>query len=202
MRILGVDPGSRLTGYGCIDCEGGSISLVAHGTLKLANTHGRATIPLENRLLGIYEGLSKVIQEYQPQILSVEKVFFAKNAVSALKLGQARGAVLLTGMIHSLRVVEYSATEVKHVLVGHGRAEKEQVARMLQLMMGSLQFTTTDASDGLALAVCHALSLKNQGLVTHHANAKILVSKRKKQSLSESVVHVVSAKISGKVKSL
>jgi crossover junction endodeoxyribonuclease RuvC len=156
MRILGVDPGSRLTGYGCVDLVGNQLRHVGHGTLRLASTSGKSTIPLENRLFSLYEGLSKVIIEYKPQILVVEKVFFAKNAVSALKLGQARGAVVLTGMIHSLEIVEYSPNEVKQAVVGQGHADKEQVARMVQLLVGKQEFETSDASDGLALAICHA----------------------------------------------
>src|SRR6266496_1701480 len=127
MRILGVDPGSRLTGFGCIDVlpKGNQLKHVAHGTLRLSNTGGRAVIPLEQRLLSIYEGLSGVILEHRPQILVIEKVFFAKNAVSALKLGQARGAAILTGMIHSLSIVEYSASEIKQSVAGHGQADKD-----------------------------------------------------------------------------
>src|SRR6478735_4380629 len=98
MRILGVDPGSRLTGYGIIDVLGNQMVHVASGTLRLSNTGGKAVIPLEERLLSIYEGLSEVIAAHKPQVMSVERVFFAKNAVSALKLGQARRAVILTGM--------------------------------------------------------------------------------------------------------
>lgn len=158
MRILGVDPGSRLTGYGCIDIVGRQLRHVAHGTLRLSNTGGKAVIPLEDRLLSIYEGLSEFIQEYRPDVMVVERVFFAKNAVSALKLGQARGAVLLTGKIHSLQIVEYSPTQVKQVVVGHGQAGKEQVASMVQILIGKQSFPTLDASDGLALAICHALS--------------------------------------------
>lgn len=156
MRILGIDPGSRLTGYGCVDWIGNQLHVVTHGTLKLANTSGKATVPLEVRLLSIYQGLSDIIQQTRPDVLVVEKVFFAKNAVSALKLGQARGAVILTGMIHSLEIVEYSPTEVKQAIVGQGHADKNQVAKMLQLLVGQQAFETSDASDGLALAICHA----------------------------------------------
>jgi crossover junction endodeoxyribonuclease RuvC len=159
VRILGVDPGSRLTGYGCIDLIGKQLRHVAHGTLRLSNTGGRAVIPLERRLLSIYEGLSRVILEYRPQIMVVERVFFAKNAVSALKLGQARGAVILSGALHSLSIVEYSPSEVKAALVGHGHADKQQVARMVELLMGCSGFETSDASDGVALAICHAQQL-------------------------------------------
>lgn len=156
MRILGIDPGSRLTGYGCVDLVGGHVRHVAHGTLKLAPTSGTATIALEQRLLTLYEGLSEVIQKYKPQIMAVEKVFFAKNAVSALKLGQARGAVILIGAIHGLEMVEYSPTEVKSVLSGYGRADKDQVAKMVQIIVGRRDFATSDASDALALSICHA----------------------------------------------
>src|SRR3989442_1736355 len=112
MRILGVDPGSRLTGFGVIDLIGNQMVHIASGTLRLSNTGGKAVIPLEERLLSIYEGLSKVIIEHRPKLMSIEKVFFAKNAVSALKLGQARGAAILTGRIHGLQIAEYSPTEV------------------------------------------------------------------------------------------
>jgi len=168
MRILGVDPGSRLTGYGCIDVVGRGIKHVGHGTLRLANTSGKAVIPLEQRLFSIYEGLSSVILDLKPNVLVVEKVFFAKNAVSALKLGQARGAVILTGMIHQLSIVEYSPSEVKQAVVGHGQADKDQVAKMVQLLVGKQEFDSSDASDGLALAICHAQTART---VAGHGNA-------------------------------
>src|SRR6185437_1375654 len=108
----------------------------------------------------IYEGLSKVIEEFKPQIMVIEKVFFAKNAVSALKLGQARGAAMLTGRIYELEIFEYSPTEVKQAIVGQGHADKDQVAKMVQLLIGKREFETSDASDGLALAICHAHATK------------------------------------------
>lgn len=191
MRILGVDPGSRLTGYGCIDLVGNQLVHVTHGTLRLSNTGGKAVIPLEERLLSIYEGLSEVIREVKPTVLSVEKVFFAKNAVSALKLGQARGAVILTGMIHSLSIVEYSPTEVKQAVVGHGQADKDQVAKMVQLLIGQREFTTSDASDGLALAICHAHTIRTTNVHgSLYAQALQSASGRrskKKLSLAESL---------------
>ena len=156
MRILGVDPGSRLTGYGCVEKTGRELKHITHGTLFLAQNFGRITPPLEERLLLIYEGLSKIIQEFRPDVLAIEKVFLAKNAVSALKLGHARGAAMLTARIHSLKVFEYSATEIKQAVVGHGRADKEQVAKMVEILTGQKNFQTADASDGLAVAICHA----------------------------------------------
>jgi crossover junction endodeoxyribonuclease RuvC len=162
MRILGIDPGSRLLGYGCIDQVGHQIQHVTHGTLKLLSPSRSNS--LDERLLEIYKGLSQIIEEYRPQMMSIEKVFFAKNAVSALKLGQARGAAILTGKIHSLQIVEYSPTEVKQAVVGYGRADKDQVAKMIQLLVGAKQFETSDASDALALAICHVQMSRFQGV--------------------------------------
>lgn len=164
-RILGIDPGSRLTGYGVVDVAGNQIRHVTHGTLKLSATGGRQEISLEDRLLLIHQGLSDVIAEFKPRVMAIERVFFAKNATSALKLGQARGAAILSGAIHGLEIVEYSPSEVKAAVVGHGQADKEQVARMLKLLLGmkAQEFRTSDASDGLALAVCHAYMVANQG---------------------------------------
>jgi crossover junction endodeoxyribonuclease RuvC len=163
MRILGIDPGSRLTGYGCVDVVGSKLTHIGHGTLFLASTSGKSTVPLEDRLLLLHEGLCKVIQEYKPEVMAIEKVFFAKNAVSALKLGQARGAAILTGKIHGLTIVEYSPNEVKQTVVGKGHADKDQVARMVQVILGNQAFETTDASDGLALAICHAYTARTIG---------------------------------------
>jgi crossover junction endodeoxyribonuclease RuvC len=213
MRILGVDPGSRLTGYGCIDLVGNQLRHVTHGTLRLSNTSGKAVIPLEERLLSIYEGLSEVILKYKPQILSVEKVFFAKNAVSALKLGQARGAVILTGMIHSLAFAEYSPTEVKQMVVGHGRADKDQIARTIQLLFGKQEFATSDASDGLALAICHAYSVRSPTIALSSPSSSSSTSalavaealrsfsgkrNKKKLSMAEAVGAVVESQTKGK----
>ena len=190
MRILGIDPGSRLLGYGCIDQVGNQMRHVTHGTLRLCSSSSGDS--LDARLLEIYKGLTQVIEEYRPQVMSIEKVFFAKNAVSALKLGQARGAAILTGKIHSLHIVEYSPTEVKQAVVGYGRADKDQVAKMIQLLIGARQFETSDASDALALAICHVQMSRFQGVgdwsqVSHqqwstlHAQSK----KRSGRSLSD-----------------
>jgi len=191
-RILGIDPGSRLTGYGCIDVVGKQLIHVAHGTLKLANTSGKAVIPLEDRLLTMHAELSKIIAQIKPTIFCIEKVFFAKNAVSALKLGQARGAAILTGKMHGLQIVEYSPNEVKQSLVGQGHAAKEQVAEMVKILIGHREFSTTDASDALALAICHAhhLAFENTAaakLRQHSQAAKHLTKKTKRVSLAQAV---------------
>ena len=194
MRILGIDPGSRLTGYGCLDLAGNHIRHVAHGTLRLARTGGRQDTPLEVRLLSLYEELSEVIQEYKPKVMAVEKVFFAKNAVSALKLGQARGAVILTGMIHGLEIHEYSPSEVKQVVAGFGQADKHQVAKMVALLTGQKDFKTLDASDGLALAICHAYSSRgNLGAANQVAQA--LRSRSSGRKKNHSLAVAVSARL-------
>ncbi len=181
MRILGVDPGSRLTGYGCIDVVGRHLTLVTHGTLILSNTSGKAVIPLEDRLLSIYQGLSQIILQFKPAVMVVERVFFAKNALSALKLGQARGVAVVTGKVHALEIVEYSPTQVKLAVVGHGQADKEQVARMVQILVGQQEFATFDASDGLALAICHAQTALSGKFA---APLQSLGGQRKKRGLS------------------
>lgn len=167
MIILGIDPGSRLLGYGIIEKTGTQVRVLTHGTIHLFHKEMR-NIPVDettpSRLKEIFVKLSEVIQKYKPHAMAVEKVFFAKNAVSALKLGQARGVVLLTGAVHDLEIHEYSVTEVKSMITGHGRADKEQVAKMLQMILGNQEFDTVDASDALSLALAHALALKPSGI--------------------------------------
>ena len=175
MIILGVDPGSRLLGYGLIEKTGNHVRVIEHGTIRLYHKEYR-DIPVDettpSRLREIYEKLGEVIRRHKPQALAVEKVFFAKNAVSALKLGQARGVVLLTGAIHDVEIYEYSVTEVKSMITGHGRADKEQVAKMLQMILGVQEFETPDASDALSLALAHALRLKPSGVGSMSAGKK------------------------------
>jgi crossover junction endodeoxyribonuclease RuvC len=196
MRILGVDPGSRLTGFGCVDLVGNTLRHVAHGTLRLSNTGGKAIIPLEVRLLKIHQKLTEVIEAHRPDVMVVERVFFAKNAVSALKLGQARGATILSGMIHGLEIVEYSASEIKLAVVGHGGADKKQVAQMVAILVGQNKFETADASDGLAVAICHAHQVRSVGSARGQfeevqARLKSGASKRKtsRMSLADAVSH-------------
>jgi crossover junction endodeoxyribonuclease RuvC len=187
MRILGVDPGSRLTGYGCVDMLGNHLRHVTHGTLKVSDS--RKVTPFEDRILAIYEGLSQVILQFKPQIMVVEKVFFSKNALSALKLGQARGAVILTGKLHSMSICEYSPNEVKLAVVGNGHADKIQVARMVSILTGQQKFPTFDASDGLALAICHAQSLRTNSFTkkvdTLSLSAAVVKRSKKRLSLAE-----------------
>ncbi len=199
MRILGVDPGSRFTGYGCIDQLGNQLRHVTHGTLRLPRTSGKSLVPFEERLLAIYNGLSEIIREFQPQIMVVEKVFIAKNPLSALKLGEARGAAVLTGKIHQMELAEYNPTQVKLAIVGHGQAAKDQVAKMVQILIGPQEFSTYDASDGLALAICHAQFIRSIGKnqSAHLRSLQGLSKQRNKKrfTLAESVGATLPKKV-------
>lgn len=149
-RILGIDPGSRLTGYGVIDYQNNKPVYIASGAIA---TQGE---DFPERLGQIFGALREIILEYQPEKAAIEDVFMAKNAMSALKLGQARGAAIAAMVDQNLPVAEYAARQVKQALVGKGSATKEQVAQMVRYL---LQLTTTpkgDAADALAIAICHA----------------------------------------------
>ncbi len=188
MIILGVDPGSRLLGYGCIEKNGNHFRVITHVTIRLFHKEYK-NIPVDettpSRLKEIHEKLSGIIQKYKPQAMAVEKVFFAKNAVSALKLGQARGVVLLTGALHDLEIHEYSATEVKGMVTGYGRSDKDQVAKTLQMILGLQKFETADSSDALAIALAHALALRPAA--AHKSKVPAVKKSRSLKSLAESL---------------
>lgn len=152
-RILGIDPGSRRTGYGILDVRGNSLSPVAWGVIR---TDSSGSFP--DRLHCIHETLSEVIRLHRPTEAVVEKVFLAKNAASALKLGQARGAAIVTCRVHGLGVHEYSAKEIKLSATGFGSAPKEQVSEMVCRLLGIREPVPPDASDALAIAFCRAVT--------------------------------------------
>jgi crossover junction endodeoxyribonuclease RuvC len=152
MRVLGIDPGTRHCGYGIIEVRSGSrLGWVAHGVIS-----PRATEPLENRLRIIHEGLVAVIAQHRPVSCGVEEVFFAANVKSALTLGHARGVALLAAAQAGLPVLAYPPAVVKQAVVGFGRAEKEQVSRMVTMLLGIPAIQEADASDALAIAIAHA----------------------------------------------
>ena len=153
MRILGIDPGSRATGYGLIIKEGNRLVHIDNGVLRPPQKAG-----LADRLLYIYNGLNAVISEYAPEHGAVEQVFMSQNAQSALKLGQARGAALLALAGAGLDVGEYSPMQVKSSVVGYGRAAKAQVQQMVKALLNLPEIAQEDASDALAVAICHAHS--------------------------------------------
>lgn len=154
MRILGIDPGSRITGYGIIDRVGNRLVHVDNGAVFTDSAKDFAL-----RLQKIFQGLSQVIEQYRPEVMAVESIFFATNVQSALKLGQARGAAIVAGVNAGLPVYEYTALQVKQAVVGHGRAAKEQVQKMLKALLALPETAQADASDALAVAVCHANSV-------------------------------------------
>jgi crossover junction endodeoxyribonuclease RuvC len=153
MIILGIDPGSRITGYGIISKEGNRLVHVDNGAIF---TQSAKDFP--QRLQLIFSGLSEIIEQYQPEAVAVENVFLAKNAQSALKLGQARGAAIVAAVCVGLSVFEYTALQVKQAVVGSGRAEKQQVQHMIKVLLNLPEVAQEDASDALAVAVCHAHS--------------------------------------------
>jgi crossover junction endodeoxyribonuclease RuvC len=152
-RILGVDPGSLRTGYGIVDLQGNAITPVAWGVIRLDEGES-----LPDRLYKIHAELSRIIEEHAPTEAAVEKVFLAKNASSALKLGQARGAAIVTCRAHGLSIHEYSAKEIKLAVTGYGAAPKEQVAGMVARLLGLRVPVPADASDALAMAFCRAVT--------------------------------------------
>ncbi|KAF0810237.1 endonuclease RuvC [Alcanivorax sp. S71-1-4] len=149
-RILGIDPGSRFTGYGLIDQVGQKCRFVACGTIATQGDDMAA------RLGQIFGQLTEVVGAHSPVEVGIEKVFLARNADSALKLGQARGAAIAAVVQTGLPVFEYSARQVKQALVGTGGAEKHQVAQMVCYLLGLEKAPQADAADALGIAICHA----------------------------------------------
>lgn len=151
--ILGVDPGSRATGYGVVAREGNRLRCVAAGVIRLGSS-----LLFAQRLERIYAGLSAVIREHSPTIAAVEDVFQAGNVRSALRLGHARGVALLAAVHGGIPVYEYTPMEVKQAVVGYGRAEKVQVQHMVQILLNLVRRPAQDAADALGVAICHAHS--------------------------------------------
>ncbi|MDH3637702.1 MAG: crossover junction endodeoxyribonuclease RuvC [Gammaproteobacteria bacterium] len=149
-RVLGIDPGSRVTGFGVLESDARGVSYVEHGSVRLADGG------LCDRLGAIYTKLGAVIDRCRPDVVVIEKVFMARNAQSALVLGQARGAAVVAAVDRGVAVVEYSALEVKQAVVGRGRADKRQVQHMVRALLGLTKAPAADAADALACAICHA----------------------------------------------
>ena len=156
-RILGIDPGSRRTGFGVIDVVGAKESYVTSGIIKLPE---KTSLP--ERLKIIYAGISEIITETQPDLMAIEEVFFAKDPRAALKLGQARGSAIVATMNADIPVGEYSARTVKQAVVGTGAATKEQVQQMVVTLLKLQATPKEDAADALAVALCHAQTSRTQ----------------------------------------
>ena len=152
-RILGIDPGSVVTGYGLIDTDGVRDFHVSHGIVRVAGDS------LPEKLGHILYEVSKIIDQWQPVEMSIEEVFVSNNPMSALKLGQARGAAICAAVQRGLPVSEYSARTVKQAAVGYGAAGKEQMQEMIRVLLSLEKKPASDAADGLAVALCHAHSM-------------------------------------------
>lgn len=150
MIILGIDPGSRITGFGLIDNQANRIAYIYSGSIRVEGDC------LAARLGHIYAEIDAVIRQYRPQQMGIENVFMARNADSALKLGQARGAAICAAHQAGLEIAEYAAREIKQSIVGSGAASKEQVQHMVKQLLGIRQPLQADEADGLAIAICHA----------------------------------------------
>jgi crossover junction endodeoxyribonuclease RuvC len=151
MRILGIDPGSRITGFGVVQVlRNGRIEYIASGCVRVPRGE------IAGRLKTVFDGVTEIIRTYQPTVLAIEKVFMAKNADSALKLGQARGAAILAGANLMLDIAEYTALQIKRTAVGQGHAGKQQVQHMIKALLALNTVPKSDAADALACAICHA----------------------------------------------
>jgi crossover junction endodeoxyribonuclease RuvC len=159
VRIIGIDPGLRNTGWGVIETEGSKLIYIADGSV-----HSEADAELATRLLQIHSQLVAVIAEYHPDEAAIEETFVNKDARATLKLGQARGAAMLAPAMAGLPVAEYAPNTVKKSVVGAGHAEKEQVKHMVKLLLPKALLKSADSVDALAIAICHA----------HHRGAQTL----------------------------
>lgn len=158
MRVLGIDPGSETLGWGVVDGVGSKYELVDFGTVRSNTKHA-----FSKRLLNIYNGIAEVVSKHSPDVLSVEDTFYAVNVGVALKLGQVRGTMLLLAEQYGIEIAEYAPRLVKQTVVGYGNAEKHQVQEMVRLLLRlKTAPTPLDASDALAIAICHF----------HHAGIK------------------------------
>lgn len=157
MRILGIDPGTGILGFGVIDIEsGGAVKLVDAGVIRTPVKELDAV-----RLLTIYEELLQIIQEYKPTVMSVEKLFFARNVTTAMTVAQARGVVLLLGQKHGLELHEFTPMQIKQALTGYGKADKKQIQEMVRVILKLKEVPQPDdAADALAAAITCSMTLR------------------------------------------
>ncbi|SFO45867.1 Holliday junction endonuclease RuvC [Bradyrhizobium sp. Ghvi] len=151
VRIIGIDPGLRRTGWGVIEADGNRLVYVACGSVEPPDD-----LPLSSRLLAIHEGLSAVLSSHAPMEAAVEQTFVNKDGVATLKLGQARGVAMLAPAMFGISVAEYAPNQVKKTVVGAGHADKQQIAMMLKILLPKAEPPSADAADALAIAITHA----------------------------------------------
>ncbi len=165
--ILGIDPGSRLTGYGLVEAIGADVRFIDCGLIQAGSDDFAV------RLKRIFDGLGAIISDNAPTELAIEKVFVHRNVTSALKLGQARGAALLAAATRELAVYEYSPNEIKQAVTGRGHAGKEQIQHMIRVLLNLKEAPAVDAADALAVAVCHAHVMQTRRRMARQMAAKV-----------------------------
>jgi crossover junction endodeoxyribonuclease RuvC len=151
VRIIGIDPGTALLGFGVIDTPDEPV-LVDFGVVETT-----ADITMENRLLGLHEAVQELLESYRPDVMAIEQLFFARNVTTAITVGQARGVALLAAAQAGVPVVEYTPSQIKHAIAGYGKAGKQQMQEMVRILLG-LEYPPhpDDAADALAVAICHS----------------------------------------------
>ena len=159
VRIIGIDPGLRRTGWGVVESDGNRLIFIACGSVEPPDT-----LPLSSRLLAIHDGLSAVLREFAPAEAAVEQTFVNKDGVATLKLGQARGVAMLVPAMFGIAVAEYAPNQVKKTVVGAGHADKNQIAVMLKILLPKAEPKSPDAADALAIAITHAHHLQSPAL--------------------------------------
>lgn len=163
MKVLGIDPGTRTTGYGIVESHNSRLAPVTYGTIDNSDRED-----LSRCFLHIYRGLREVIAHHQPDVVAIENIFYCKNVNSAIKLGEARGVAILAAAEHGLDIFEYTPRKVKQAVVGNGAAEKTQVQLMVKALLGLKQIPAPDdASDALAVAICHAHAMPGIMVESH-----------------------------------
>ncbi len=169
-RIVGIDPGSRVMGYGVVELQGRKVVYVASGCVSTS----LGTLP--ERIKEIYVGVEKIINTYAPTEMAIEKVFVQRNVDSALKLGQARGAAICAGVMNSLTIHEYAPNQIKKAVVGKGHAAKAQVQHMIRVLLNLTETPSSDAADALACAICHG---HTRDSVIHEAALSFRIGRRR-----------------------
>ncbi len=158
MRIIGIDPGTGILGFGVIDARPGKMSMVTAGVITTP-----AHTPLDERLEEIFDGLTSIIAETKPDVMSIEKLFFAQNVTTAMSVSHARGVAMLTGRKATLPIAEYTPLQIKQTLTGYGKADKKQMQEMVRLQLGLKEVPKPDdAADALAAAMTHAMMSRGQ----------------------------------------
>jgi crossover junction endodeoxyribonuclease RuvC len=166
LRIIGIDPGIATTGYGLVESDGQRSIMHTFGCVTTASD-----LATPARLELIYRGLTEVVEIYRPDVMAVEKLFFAKNCKSVMQVGEARGVALLVGRLAKLPILEYTPLQIKQAVVGYGRAEKSQVQQMVKVLLGLQMIPRPDdAADALAVALCHAHTGSNSAAINRRGS--------------------------------